>query len=163
MSNIEDKIKDITNVSQYQKDRMMYKDQVYDTLLSFLQSYAMQSIAQSDLESKLDEDLLNALQNTDPESENKLTNYEKIKLKEILSKEKTDLKGNLIKALIEGTKNSNNSKNNNDTYTGGNEGEDPLVTQEELNSAIKVSKKLNSLFKELEIAESSEEEIISKK
>ena len=157
MNELENKINDITELTQSEKDRLHFKERVNETLLTFLQEFVNQSIAKSDLEDKLDEDLLDILQN--PTEENSLTNFEKIKLKEILSKEKTESKVGLLKTLIENSR-SNDSNKKQQFGNDGNEhskiGEN--TTQEDIDKAKNVLNKFDKILKFIEKTEFSEEE-----
>ncbi len=158
MNDIERKINAMTELSQSEKDRLIFKEQVNDTLLNFLQAFVTQSIAKSDLEELLDNDLLDTLQN--PSEENSLTNFEKIKLKEIISKEKTDSKVSLIKALIESNKVAEN-KNQNPNSSNPEHGQKSVgenTTQEDIDKAKEILNKFDKLMKHIEKQEFSEEE-----
>jgi hypothetical protein len=158
MNDIERKINAMTELTPSEKDRLIFKEQVNDTLLNFLQAFVTQSIAKSDLEELLDNDLLDTLQN--PTEENSLTNFEKIRLKEIISKEKTDSKVSLIKALIESNKVAENKNQNtnpsNSEHNQKSVGEN--TTQEDIDKAKEILSKFDKLMKHIEKQEFSEEE-----
>jgi hypothetical protein len=160
MENIENKIDYITDLTDSQKDRGNLKEIMTNDLVDFLHTFVRQVMAKNTLEDEIDtvlKERINPLHLDGEEEPERLTNYELLKLKEIISREKTDSKGNLIKAIIEASKNLNEASKNKESEGKSNSAHEN-ITQEDINEAKKVTELLSKVEKFLEKTEFSEEE-----
>ena len=158
---IEDKIDKITAVTSSQKDRNNLKELMANDLVDFLHAFVKQVTAKNDLEEEIDTVLksrINPIVLEGEEEQDRLSNFELLKLKEIISREKTDSKGNLIKAIIEASKNLQELYKNRENEKLKENSQDN-VTQEDINNAKKTTMLLEKLSTWFEKTELSEEEI----
>jgi hypothetical protein len=164
MNDIETKINDISNLTKSQHDRLFLKEQVFEDLITFLQSHIKKISAKNTLREALEIDLMGSI---NPELEvdvdgnliegNRLTNFEKIKLLEILSRNEVDSTTALVKAIAESSKADNLKKieqpiDNNQKNISEN------TSQEDIDSAKRVLKHFDKILKGIEKQEFSEEE-----
>jgi hypothetical protein len=165
MSNIETKINDISNLTKSEHDRMFLKEQVFDDLITFLQSHIKKISAKNALREALEIDLAGSI---NPESEvdadgnliegNRLTNFEKIKLLEILSRNEVDSTTALVKAIGESSKNQNMQRPEGNSNENTQKAISENTSQEDIDSAKRVLKHFDKILQGIEKQEFSEEE-----
>lgn len=162
MKDLEKKINDMTNLSESQRTKLLFKEQVYDDLLVFLQSYIKKITTKNCLKERIESTLLEKMDNVPTEDNpdaDTLSNVEMIKLLEILSREEVDSTGNMLKAVIESSKaiESANDGNKNQNPNAENSKEKD-ISQGDINTAITTLKKINKLIDNIEKTELSEGE-----
>jgi len=157
---IEKKIDQITNLTQSQEDRTNLKKIITNDLVDFLHTFVHQVMAKNDLEEEIDKVLKERINPLviDGEEIDRLSNYEILKLKEIISREKTDSKVNLVKAIIEASKNLQEISKNKDNEKLVDNSQN-IITQDDVNNAKKTTKLLDKIARFLEKTELSDEEV----
>jgi hypothetical protein len=156
MSNIETKIDDISSLSQSQRDRLIFKDQVFDDLIKFLQAHIRKITAKDELREKVEAALMDRINPDDTQTE-ALTNFALLKLLEILSRNEVDSTTALIRAISESSKNVQQKDNDSKpAQTESDKGKN--ITQKDIETAMKVSKRLDEFFDELKRTETVKDE-----
>jgi len=164
-NDIEQKIDEITSLTKSQQDRLTFKDQVSDNLITFLQSFIKKIETKNNLASMLENDLadkINPMIPADGSEPDGLSNYEKIKLLEVLKKSETDSDVALIKAIFESQKNTDSGKKKLENEESEHKKASNDLTQKDINDAISVLNTLKKITNAIEKTELSQDELLKK-
>lgn len=103
MSNeLEKKVCEISEISQSQEDKLNPQNLIKDDLIDFLGSQIRKLSSRNDLKENLMRDFMNRMDDEDPEDPDgviRLTNGQKLKLFEILSKDENDAISNILDVI----------------------------------------------------------------
>lgn len=157
---IEKTIDNMTELTKSQQDRLHLKEIVFDDLIKFLQSHIKKISSKNALREKIEKVLMDRVEPLNEDES--LSNFELIKLLEILSRNEVDSTTALVKAISESSRNNENKNKGDEPNT-------PKVPEETTQKNIESAKKIIStlekidniekFIKDLEKTESSKEEL----
>lgn len=152
--NLEGKVDELNSLTKSQQDRLAFKEQVFDDLITFLRTHIKKINCKNTLKERIETVLLEKLDSENPEDA--LTNFELIKLHEILTRSEVDSTSALIKAISESSK----SNSNQDKPAGSEipERKQEEASQEDITKSRKIMETLDKIAKLFDKTEFSKKE-----